>query len=109
MSSDEKTLGKDIGNDIRNGKKTLIAVHAINNSAAKDKKVLEKLFGNINATDSEVKHVFEIFKKTGSIKYAKTTAESYCTKAIDALKDFPETDAKKILIELAKYSIERKY
>ncbi|MDG6219315.1 MAG: polyprenyl synthetase family protein, partial [Candidatus Thermoplasmatota archaeon] len=44
MSSDTKTLGKDIGNDIRNGKKTIIAVHSLTHATGKDKTVLTNIF-----------------------------------------------------------------
>jgi len=108
MSSDEKTLGKDIGNDIRNGKKTLIAVHSLNNAKGEDKKALEKIFGNRNATDEEVKEVYRLFNKTKSVEYAKITAVDYCKKAKKVLDVLPDTEAKKILLGLADYSIQRK-
>ena len=108
MSSDEKTLGKDIGNDIRNGKKTLIAVHCLNTVSGDDKKLLEKIFGNIDASDSEVKQVYELFNKTGSINYAKETANKFCEKAKKSIEILPDSDAKKVLLELADYSISRK-
>ena len=107
MSSDEETLGKDIGNDIRNGKKTLIAVHCLNNASGEDKKLLDKIFGNLKASDKEVKQVYNLFKSVGSIEYAKNTAVKYCEKAKKALEILPKSDAKKILLELAKYSINR--
>jgi geranylgeranyl diphosphate synthase type I len=47
MSSTEKTLGKDIGNDIRNGKKTLIAVHSLTNSSGSQKKLLDDILGTV--------------------------------------------------------------
>jgi len=107
MSSDKKTLGKDIGNDIRNGKKTLIAVHCLNNASGDDKKLLNKIFGNAKATDQEVNQVFNLFKKVGSVEYAKTTAVQYCEKAKKALEILPDSEAKQILLQLAKYSIKR--
>ena len=108
ISSDEKTLGKDIGNDIRNGKKTLIAVHSFNNAVGSDKKTLEKVFGNQRATEQDVKQVYDIFKKTKSVEYAKQTALNYCTKAKKALDVLKDSDAKAVLLELANYSIKRK-
>ena len=108
ISSDEKTLGKDIGNDIRNGKKTLIAVHSLNNAVGSDKKNLEKIFGNQHATEQDVKQVYDIFEKTKSIEYAKQTALNYCTKAKKALDVLKDSDAKVVLLELADYSIKRK-
>jgi len=107
MSSDKKILGKDIGNDIRNGKKTLIAVHCLNNASGEDKKLLEKIFGNSKATAEEVKQVYKLFQNMGSIEYAKNTAVKYCEKAREALEILPDTNAKKILLELADYSIKR--
>ena len=107
MSSEKNILGKDIGNDIRNGKKTLIAVHCINNASKDDKRLLEKIFGNLNATDEEVKQVFDLFNKVGSIEYAKNTAIKYCEKAKKAIEILPDSNAKEILVELANYSISR--
>ena len=108
MSSNVKTLGKDIGNDIRNGKKTLIAVHCLNNASGDDKKLLEKTFGNLKATDDNVKQVYNLFKKVGSIEFAKNTAIKYRENAKKALEILPDTDAKTILLKLADYSIKRK-
>jgi geranylgeranyl diphosphate synthase type I len=108
MSSDEKTLGKDIGNDIRNGKKTLIAVHSLNNAKGDDKKILYKIFGNGKATSQEIKQVFKLFEKLGSIEYAKNAALEQCEKAKKAIEVLPKNDAKQLLLDLAEYSIKRK-
>ena len=107
LSSDEETLGKDIGNDIRNGKKTLIAVNALHNASGFQKTILDKVFGNHTASEDEVKHVFSVFKDIGSIDYAKQTAISYNANAIRALSILQETPAKHLLIDLAKYAIQR--
>jgi len=107
MSSDEQTLGKDIGNDIRNGKKTLIAVHAFSHAKHEQKQQLERFFGNRNATDDEIHKVLESFKTSGSIDYAKKIAHQYHQQAIDALDAFPSSHAKSILEEMVTYAIQR--
>jgi len=107
ISSDEIILGKDIGNDIRNGKKTLIAVHCLNNADGDDKELLNRIFGNINATENEVKQVYDLFKKLKSIDYAKNTALNYISTAKNALDKLPDSEAKQLLFELADYSIKR--
>jgi geranylgeranyl diphosphate synthase type I len=107
ISSDEKTLGKTIGNDIRNGKKTLIAVYTLENASATGLKFLSEVFGNRNASDEDIKKVFLLFKETGSIEYARNKALEYCKmakKSLDVLKD---SNAKDILKNLADYSMER--
>jgi geranylgeranyl diphosphate synthase type I len=107
MSSNIEILGKDIGNDIRNGKKTLIAVHSLQNVSTQDKAILDDSFGNKSATDDEIKKVFSIFKNLGSIDYAKQRSLDFIEKAKVALIDIRESAAKEILIELADYSIHR--
>jgi geranylgeranyl diphosphate synthase type I len=108
VSSDKKTLGKDIGNDIRNGKKTLIACNCLNNVKGKDKKIFDNVFGNLKATDEQVKQIFELFNKTGSIDYAKNKAIGFVESAKKTLHVLPNTDAKNILTILADYVITRK-
>ena len=108
LSSDLETLGKDIGNDIRNGKKTLIACHCLKNTKGKDKKILDKIFGNLNATDEQVKNVYNLFRKTGSVDYAKEKAINFISTAKQALNVVPNSNAKQILTCLADYVINRK-
>jgi len=107
ISSDEGILGKDIGNDIRNGKKTLIAVHSLNNAVGNDKKLLEKIFGNRKASEQDVKRVFNLFRESKSVEYAKNTALKYNAEAKKALDVLDDSDIKEILTELADYSIKR--
>jgi len=108
ISSDEQTLGKDIGNDIRNGKKTLIAVHCLNKASGDDKKLLEEIFGNRYATEQEVRQVYNLFIKLKSIEYAKNCAINYCEKAKSVLDSIHDSDAKKILYDLAVFAINRR-
>ena len=107
ISSKEKTLGKDIGNDIRNGKKTLIAVHSLQNATGEDKRSLDEVFGNRNASEADIKRVFTLFKEMKSIDYAKNVALNYSNKAKGALEALRDSDAKEILKKLADYSIKR--
>jgi geranylgeranyl diphosphate synthase, type I len=107
ISSDETTLGKDIGNDIRNGKKTLIAVHCMNNVEGSDKQLFDNIFGNKSATEDEVRQVYDLFKKSKSIDYAKDTALDYIKKAKNSLEKISDSDAKQLLLDLADYSIKR--
>jgi len=107
MSSNEKTLGKDIGNDIRNGKKTLIAVHSLHNATGDDKRILDQYFGNINSSDEDIKRVFSLFKDMGSIDYAKNKSLEYNQKAKSALGVLRDSEAKEMLYDLADYSIQR--
>jgi geranylgeranyl diphosphate synthase type I len=107
MSSDEQTLGKDIGNDIRNGKKTMIAVHSLSHATGKRKKVLDDIFGNRNASDADIKKVFNCFQDLGSVEYAREQALHCGIQAKDALIALRDSEAKQLLRDLVDYSIHR--
>jgi geranylgeranyl diphosphate synthase, type I len=107
MSSTAKTLGKDIGNDIRNGKKTLIAVHALSHCKGDAEPILRTIFGNAKAKKKDVECVYDLFKQCGSIDYAAKKAEAYSKKAIQELDTLEDSKAKNILHELALYSMTR--
>lgn len=107
MSSDSKILGKDIGNDIRNGKKTIIAVHSLTHATGEDKKILTDVFGKASATADDVKNVYHVFEHVGSIDYAKQKAEEYSKKAKNALDVLHDSSAKTILLALADYAMTR--
>jgi geranylgeranyl diphosphate synthase type I len=109
MSSTEETLGKDIGNDIRNGKKTLIAVHAFAHAQGEHRQILKDIFGKATATEEEITTVHQVFNSLGSIDYAKDKAVAYSKQAINAIDTMDELDssASMILKQLATYAITR--
>jgi len=107
LSSSETVLGKDIGNDIRNGKKTLIAVHALSHARGTDKKTLETIFGNPDATDADIKKILALFRDVHSVEYARSTAMDFSTNAKHALEALDDTPAQSLLMQLAEYSIQR--
>ncbi len=107
MSSDAETLGKDIGNDIRNGKKTLIAVHCLSHAAGKQKRLLDSVFGNRNASETDVKKAYDLFREIGSAEYARQRALGYTKQAKDALAILRASDATQLLYSLIDYTIQR--
>jgi geranylgeranyl diphosphate synthase type I len=107
MSSKATTLGKDIGNDIRNGKKTLIAVHSLAHATGKQKKLLDDVFGNHHASEHDVMNVYDLFRELGSVEYAQQRAGHFVSQAKDALSIVKQSDAKELLNQLIDYTVQR--
>ena len=107
MSSTATTLGKDIGNDIRNGKKTLIAVHSLTHATGNSKKLLDDVFGNHAASEQNVAAVYDLFRELGSIQYAQHRAMHLVNQAKDAIINLRPSDAKELLYKLIEYTIQR--
>ncbi|OGM05897.1 hypothetical protein A2125_00025 [Candidatus Woesebacteria bacterium GWB1_43_5] len=71
LFSDEKTLGKPIGNDIREGKNTILRIKAIQNAAGAEKKFLVGAYGNKSINKKDVKKVQGLTIKTGALGYSR--------------------------------------
>lgn len=107
MSSKATTLGKDIGNDIRNGKKTLIAVHCLSQATGKQKKLLDDVFGNHKASEHDVRKVYNLFRELGSVEYAQLQVKHLVKSAKNALSVIRPSDAKELLLQLIEYTVQR--
>jgi len=104
---DSKITGKFVGNDIREGKKTLPILLAFQNLNSTDKDLLRQLFGNKNAKDSEI---VEMVKKIAEIrvdKEVRDVANSYAEEAFKILKSYDPSPALISLENSAKYIVER--
>lgn len=108
IKADQSKLGKPVGSDIRNGKKTLIVINAL--SQIGGKAGYEGLFtalGNAQASDAQVAEAIRLLEKAGSIDFAMNVARSYVADAIAKLKSLPESEDKKFLTAMAEYAISR--
>ena len=94
-----KNTGKPVGSDIREGKKTLMYLHAYKNT---DKKWLGE-YGK----EANVEKIIKIFEDAGSIKYAKNVAYNYSKKAKRELNSIKEKKAKSLLFKLADLAVKR--
>ena len=77
----EKQLGKPIGSDIKEGKRTLIVVHAYNKADESQKQFIKNILNNPKATDEEINRIRNLVQSLGSIKYVEELADDYIKKA----------------------------
>ena len=109
LTADENALGKPVGSDIREGKRTLIIVHALKHASEnKRKKILETL-GNRSASPQRIQEIIDLVGSLSSINYAEEKAREYLGKSRKALVNFPATEDREDLISLADLIFARKY
>jgi len=106
---DEKTLGKPVGSDIREGKRTVILCHAFKNANNEQKDKLTKIVGSEMATDEEIEQVKKSLKDLGGIDYAKELARSYIEDALVYLNKIPQSKYRDLLYLWAEYMTEREF
>jgi len=103
----EKKYKKEIGGDIKEGKRTLITIWALKALPTNKRKKLRALLHKQNKSKKDVETVILLMKESGATKKALRTAEELVNGAVRDLKVLPKTRAKDLLLELAKYIIQR--
>ncbi|MGH9909060.1 MAG: polyprenyl synthetase family protein [Nitrososphaerales archaeon] len=107
VAGDSKITKKPVGNDIREGKKTLPILLAIKKVKGDDKDKLLKVFGSKNATDMELKAAVDVLVNIGVDDEVRKMARFYASKAMNALKSYDDSKAKYALRSLADFIVER--
>jgi octaprenyl-diphosphate synthase len=95
-TSSSKTLGKNIGEDLEDGRITLPLILALQNCSSEDRKLLEEAIRNVNL-DS----VLTFINKTDSIQKSKDFALAAVEKAKKALSSLPQSQYRENLEALA--------
>lgn len=102
-------IGKPTGNDIREKKMTLPLIYTLNNTDAANKRKLINIIKHQNKDKSKVALVINEVIKAGGIDYATKKMLSYRDEALDILYKFPDSDLRKGLEELVRFTTDRKY
>ena len=110
---DEESTGKSADGDIVEGKQTLLTYHAFNKATKNQRRVLEEVIGNPEASKSEVDKVREIMLETGSLDISKKKALDLVIAAKTALLKYKDEagwtkEGVDYLEGIADYMIERK-
>jgi len=101
-------FGKAFGNDIREGKRTLLVIHALREAEPADRKQLESILTANSVTDEEIEMVLSLLQETGSIDHALETAERLAADARSHLDGLDlDPSVKESLEEFTHYVIER--
>ncbi len=109
VAGDVKEYGKEIGGDIREGKKTVLAAHLLKTASSQDRKTFTRLLGKTKITRKEVRKAVDLYEKYGSINFAKKQAESYLENALKALNKLPGSEARTSLSSIAAFLISRSF
>jgi len=101
-------IGKPTGIDIREKKITLPLIYTLNTIEKNKKSYIINILKNHNKDHSKVAEVISIVKENGGIEYAKKIMNKYYTEALKILEPFEDNDAKKSLLLLLDFVVNRK-
>ena len=103
-SSEE--LGKNIGDDLAEGKATLPLIYAMQNCSQKDAKIIRHAI--VEGGLDQLTRITAIIESTGALQYTADKAREAADLAIASLKGIPESEFRHALINLAELSIQRR-
>ncbi|WP_159714846.1 octaprenyl diphosphate synthase [Blochmannia endosymbiont of Camponotus nipponensis] len=105
-NASETIFGKNIGNDLNEGKPTLPLLHAIHHSTPKQALLIRQAIKQGNNRHS-LNIILDTMNQHGSLEYTRQRAETEINKAISCLKILPPSPYRQALASLATYVIQR--
>jgi len=100
--------GKEVGEDISEGKRTILVLHALNHLSKKDAAALLKILNSHTKSKSKIKQATALIKKAGSIEYGKKKAKKIVSDSwIKLEKTLPNNSGKKELKAFAEFVVNR--
>lgn len=107
--ADQNVLGKNVGSDLEENKKSFIILHAQENAKEKDRHFLESVLSKPNLSPVDVDETIALFNKLGTIKTARDYVGSEIKRAFDELAILPSSKAKDYLVHYLDYIKNRNY
>ena len=102
-------VGKPTGNDLKEKKLTLPLIYTLNKIDKSERRKIIYIVKNQNKDPEKIKYVLEKVIESGGINYATEKMIKYRDEALAILYEFPESDVRKGLEELVRYTTDRKY
>ena len=104
-TADSETLGKNIGDDLAEGKPTLPLIIAMQKASDEEQKMIREAIENGGL--DKLDEIQQVIKNCGGIEYTYQQAKHQAELAKKALADLPDTPHKQALLSLADFSISR--
>ncbi|MGN6343390.1 MAG: polyprenyl synthetase family protein [Ginsengibacter sp.] len=102
-------VGKPTGNDLKEKKLTLPLIFTLNNISKSEKRKIIYIIKNQNKEPDKIKYVLQKVTDAGGISYANKKMIQYRDEALAILSEYPDSEIRKGLEELVRYTTDRKY
>jgi octaprenyl-diphosphate synthase len=103
----EKTLGKPVGGDLREGKVTLPLVYALERAAPAERRLVETILRQRNYEEVRFSQVLALLEKYRGIERVKERAQTFTDKARHIINEFPESPYQRALLAVTELVTER--
>jgi len=107
LSGNSDEIGKNLGDDLAEGKPTLPLLYAMRNSSAAQSQLIRNAIeqGGLE----QLPQVIEAVNNSGALVHVKKLAEIEAEKCCQAIAHFPESTFKQAMFALAEFSVKRSF
>jgi octaprenyl-diphosphate synthase len=105
---DAQELGKNVGDDLAEGKSTLPLIYTMANGTAADRDLIQQSLRAESLAPQQLQEVIALVKSSGALDYTKELASTKTAAAVKALDVLPDSEHKTALQELVEFSLNRK-
>jgi octaprenyl-diphosphate synthase len=103
----EKTLGKPVGGDLREGKVTLPLVYALERASAAERRLVETILRERNYEEVRFSQILTLLEKYRGIERVKERAQAFTDKARQIISEFPDSPYQRALLAVTELVTER--
>jgi octaprenyl-diphosphate synthase len=105
--ADQARLGKAIGADLKEGKRTLPLIAALDRAAAPERERIQGMLRRRTPDPAEIDEIRHLVVKYEGVDYALERAHGYAQSAKEALAAFPESEDQETLALIADFVVDR--
>jgi octaprenyl-diphosphate synthase len=105
LQGDVSITGKNIGDDLSEGKMTLPMIYARDHSSPEQKEIIRTAISSKSSENFD--QILKIVSETGGVDYSLNRAREHSIIALEALEGLPESKYKQVLSELTTFAVSR--
>ncbi|MFH0962870.1 MAG: polyprenyl synthetase family protein [Planctomycetota bacterium] len=107
--ADERALGKPVGSDLREKKRTILLALALSKARGADARRLKAYLAKPNPGKREVERVVKIFRDCGAVDAGARSMRRYLAAALRDLENVPPGEPRETLADLARFMAQRTF
>ena len=104
---DTQTMGKNIGDDLAEGKPTLPLIYAMEKGDNDQSRKIKEVLQQKNVSEKALHEVIQVVRESGALDYTRKLARQQAAPAMDSLKSIEKSAFREALISMAKFSLRR--